>query len=570
MIVAGLSFAVSSRSAVNLLDLWLAYSIAALGFYWAFALGGRFAFCQTFMMAVGGYSLAWLSRHGIPFGLAVLGATALTAAVAAVVGLLLWRTEHLYFALGTLAVTEIGLLVFSRTSSFTGTNGNVTSIDYPEIFGMTLRTDGQMFYLLAAALLLLLLLAVLIERSPLIRQLHAVRVIPVVARSTGVPVGGLRMTMFIAGSAVGGLSGALITGWQGFIGVDSFGLDLGIGLFLMVILGGVSSHWGVMLGAAFYVAVPELLSGVQQYMTIIYGALLLLIVLLFPEGLIGIWHRLSAARARSSSPGGEQMSAASGTDLVEVSDLRVSFGGVRAVAGVSFSVRYGEIFGLVGPNGSGKTTLLNALTGVVRASGELRVDARSVQFARPESFPRRAGLARVYQAPQLVPELTCVENVLLGAADRANEGLAAAWLGRPMMWRHERSRLADAYGQLDRVGLANRGAEAASRLTYGDQRLLELARALAAHPKVLMLDEPSAGLNDQETDALATILLGVRSDQTTLLLVDHKIDVIDQLCDRVLVLELGQRIALGSPAEVWADERVMDAYLGVENHARGS
>lgn len=299
-VIFAISLITSSSNALNLLDLWLAYSIAALGFYWIFALGGRFAFCQTFMMALGGYTTAWLDRHDVPFALAVLGAIALTAAAAAVIGMLLWRAEHLYFALGTLAVTEIGLVLFGRTNAFTGTNGNVTGVGYPELSGTQLRTDADVFWLLAGVLAVLLLLAVFLDRSPVKRDLAAARELPMVARSAGVAVGRLRLGMFVLGSATGGLSGALITHWQGFIGVDSFGLQLGIGLFLMVILGGVTSHWGVLAGAGFFVAIPELLTGMSQYMPIVYGALLLVTILAFPGGLAGIGARLTGLRKAGS------------------------------------------------------------------------------------------------------------------------------------------------------------------------------------------------------------------------------------------------------------------------------
>lgn len=253
-------------------------------------------------------------------------------------------------------------------------------------------------------------------------------------------------------------------------------------------------------------------------------------------------------------------------ELLAAEEIEVSFGGVRAVDGVSFTLAAGEILGLIGPNGSGKTTLLNALTGVVRAKGSLRVAGGRVALGRPEAL-RRAALARVYQAPQLVSELTCLENVLLGAADRRGTGPVAAILVRPLMWRHERARTEQAYRQLASVGLGDRALEPASGLPYGEQRLVELARAMAAEPKVLMLDEPSAGLNDAETQKLAELLVAIRDEGTALLVVDHKIDFIDALCDRVLVLELGRRIALGVPADVWSDQHVMDAYLGVHRAA---
>jgi ABC-type branched-subunit amino acid transport system ATPase component len=255
--------------------------------------------------------------------------------------------------------------------------------------------------------------------------------------------------------------------------------------------------------------------------------------------------------------------------ILSAQDIQVNFGGVQAVAGVSFEVPSGQIFGVIGPNGSGKSTLLNALTGVVKAGGALRVADRPVRLGHPESA-RATGLARVYQAPQLIGDLSLLENVLLGCRDRSAVSLTAAWLGRPVMWRREQERVGDALTQLALVGLHDRATLPADRLTYGDQRLLELARALAAHPLVLMLDEPSAGLNDQETDTLAGLLRAVRDGGVTVLLVDHKIDFIDRICDQIMVLELGRRVASGPPAEIWNNPRVIEAYLGVAADARPS
>lgn len=251
-----------------------------------------------------------------------------------------------------------------------------------------------------------------------------------------------------------------------------------------------------------------------------------------------------------------------GTEAVlTAADISVRFGGVRAVNGVSFELRRGAIVGLVGPNGSGKTTLLNALGGVVPAGGQVCIDGKAVPTGRPGSM-RRAGLARVYQAPQLSLGLSCLDNVMLGDADCRARGLAGAWLWRPAMWRSERHRMDNAQNALGRVGLGRVGTRPAGDLTYGEQRMLELARAIVGAPSVLMLDEPSAGLNDAETVSLLALLQEIRSEGVTLMVVDHKIDFIDALCERILVLESGRLIADGSPSEVWGDTRVIDAYLG--------
>jgi ABC-type branched-subunit amino acid transport system ATPase component len=239
----------------------------------------------------------------------------------------------------------------------------------------------------------------------------------------------------------------------------------------------------------------------------------------------------------------------------------VSFGGVRAVDGVSLDIG-DEIIGIIGPNGSGKTTFLNALTGVVPARGSLSLDGRTIPLGRPAAA-RKAGILRVFQQPQTFVELTCLENVALSSADRSAMWLTAATVGRPLMFKHERARWDHAYAALDYVGLARLADVPGGDLAYGQQRLLELARAIAGEPEVLLLDEPSAGLNEHETRGLQELLLDLRRRGLTLVVVDHKIDFIDALCDRVAVLELGRVIALGTPAEVWVDPQVMDAYLGV-------
>jgi branched-chain amino acid transport system ATP-binding protein len=252
--------------------------------------------------------------------------------------------------------------------------------------------------------------------------------------------------------------------------------------------------------------------------------------------------------------------------MLTAEDITVTFGGVRAVSGVSLELGANELLGLVGPNGSGKTTFLNALCGVVAARGSLTVDGSSVPLGRPRAA-WRAGIARVFQAPQTFEALSCLENVLLSSSDTSYRGLTGAWLVRPLMWRRERQRWTRAMSALDQVGLAHMASAPAALLTYGQRRLLELARAIDGDPKVLLLDEPSAGLNDAETGALGELLSEVRAGGIALLLVDHKVDFIDLLCDRIVVLELGQVIAEGPPQEVWRDQKVMSAYLGVPDDA---
>jgi ABC-type branched-subunit amino acid transport system ATPase component len=254
------------------------------------------------------------------------------------------------------------------------------------------------------------------------------------------------------------------------------------------------------------------------------------------------------------------------TPVLEAVDVSVSFGGVTAVDRVGLRVEPGEVVGLVGPNGSGKTTFLNALTGIVPASGAVAVAGRPLALGSP-GRARRAGVLRVFQAPQTFDELSCLENVLVSQPNRAFTGLTAACFARPLVLRRERARWAAAEEVLVRVGLDGVATTPAGSLSYGGRRLLELARALYAEPRLLLLDEPSAGLNDAETADLSTVIEGLADGELATVLVDHKVHLIDALCSRVVVLEMGRLIAEGGPADVWRDQRVVDAYLGVVENA---
>jgi branched-chain amino acid transport system ATP-binding protein len=247
--------------------------------------------------------------------------------------------------------------------------------------------------------------------------------------------------------------------------------------------------------------------------------------------------------------------------LLEARGISVNFGGVRAVDDVTLSLDERELVGIVGPNSSGKTSFLNAVTGVVPATGVLTVQGRDVPLGHPAA-PRRAGVLRLFQTPQVYRELTCFENVLLASSDRELRRLGGAWLARPGMWRRERRRWAAAETALERAGLGDLGDRDAGLLPYGQQRLLDLARALVADPVALLLDEPSAGLNHLETERLGELCRQLKNEGLALMVIDHKVDFIESISDRVAVFELGSLIAMDRAEEVWRDPRVIEAYLG--------
>jgi ABC-type branched-subunit amino acid transport system ATPase component len=253
--------------------------------------------------------------------------------------------------------------------------------------------------------------------------------------------------------------------------------------------------------------------------------------------------------------------------VLEIEDLRITFGEVRAVDGISLSVSAGESIGLIGPNGSGKSTMVNAITGVIRGRGRVSVDGRSVRMGSPRSAAR-CGISRTFQTPQTFLQLTCMENVLLGLERSYLNGLTGAWFLHWQATLADKRRAAIAMSLLERCGLASLAQRPASALSYGQQRMLELARSLATEPAILILDEPAAGLNHAETGALADLLADVSRNGTTVFLVEHKMDFVRRLCPRIAVLSTGTLIADGPAAAVFSDPIVIDAYLGPA-HARG-
>ncbi len=694
-------FGASNGGNADLYNTWLFYGVIVVGFYFVFGISGQFAFSQAVMAAIGGYTSAWATREQIlgtdSFLSGLVVAIVVTSLVALAFSFLMRRAAAFYFAIGTLGLSSIVLEILQQWTDFTHSAGDsTTGITGMRLFGIQLSgtvlkksklspkgfpvplspetSEYRVFWVWLALFAIVMVIAIWLARSPVQREAIAGRDQAVVASTVGVPVFRLRVTMFVLGSAVAGAAGSIFVHWKTFASPDSFSVDLGIGIFVMLLLGGIDSRWGAVLGAFFYVFIPQWLQGgvlgipgpkfsitlqgqvhnASDFKNIIFGALLVIVMIAYPEGLVGAGRRLRALlqgavrprrgtwfsellgigpprvpaaemTAASAASGndtatGAAASAASGNDtatgaaatvpaatvpaatvpaatvpaatsaaipptaatgpiadatppdtgtpVLDATDISVSFGGVHAVNEVSLALLDGEILGLVGPNGSGKTTLLNAISGIVPALGSLQVTGRRVRLGRPGRL-RKLEVMRVFQAPQTYEDLSCIEDVLLSTPDRALTGIAASWLARPWVQRHERARWENAVAALEQVGLADLAEESTARLSYGQRRLLELARAIAAHPRILLLDEPSAGLNASETDGLAGHLRTLRGEGVSILVVDHKLDFITSLCDRVAVLELGTLVALGAAGTVFSDQRVIDAYLGLEEGEGG-
>jgi branched-chain amino acid transport system permease protein len=597
------SFRTEGRAQEALFNDWLTYALVVLGFYFVFGLAGQFAFSQAAIFGLGAYASAWATHnpdHPLIYG--PIAAVIVCLAVALVFAMIMQRTEHFYFAVGTLGLQNIVILIVSKWKGFThGSGGQALNIRPLSLFGTTFATEYRVFEFLVVSLAILMVVAAFIERSPVRREAIANRDQSVVSRTLGLPTLLNRITMFMLGSFFAALAGALYAHRSSSVTPESFGVGLGLFVFLMMILGGIGSVWGALLGSWFYVYANDKITNaktsiggheLREFRPIIFGIILILVMIALPDGIIGLGSKVRRLIRRDSRPilpnwlslllglsrpvtstGDGEVRATvalpgpgeprpAGRPVIEAEDLSVNFGGVRAVDRVSITLHEQEILGLIGPNGSGKSTAINAITGVVPASGSLRINGESVTLGSTGRV-RRAGVLRTYQTPQTFLHMSCIENVLLTTTDRKYTGILSSIVLRPLMLKHERARWRHAAEALDRVGLLERAEESAANLSYGQQRLLELARAIAGDPKVIMLDEPSAGLNAAETEILAGHLRLMREDGISLLVIDHKIDFITTLVDRVIVLELGQLVAEGDPRTIWQDQRVQNAYLGV-------
>jgi branched-chain amino acid transport system permease protein len=379
------------------------------------------------------------------------------------------------------------------------------------------------------------------------------------------------MLAFTYAAMLAGLAGWLYAHMQRSVNPTPFGLNAGIEYLMMAVIGGAGALPGALLGAGLVTVVndqlqdvlPRLFGSAGSYETIVFGCLLVVILQLAPEGLWPLVRRRRLHPIRTVQEGEALPRRALpllGASVLRVSALRKLFGGLIAVDDVSFHLDAGEIVGLIGPNGAGKSTTFNLLTGVARPdAGEIHLLGQTLHDATPQRVAR-LGVARSFQHVRLVPGMSVLDNVALGAHLRGRAGVLAALCRVDR--RDEARILTEATRQIDRVGLAAEAGRPADSLALGQQRVVEIARALSLDPALLLLDEPAAGLRHAEKQELASLLRRLREDGVTILLVEHDMDFVMGLTDRLVVMQFGAKLAEGPAVAIRADPRVIEAYLG--------
>ncbi len=501
-------------------------ALACTGLNVLLGLAGEVSLGQGGFLALGAYGVGVLTtRAGWPFLLAWPAATGLTVAVAALLAVPALRVSGPYLAMVTIA---FGFIVESAVTEWRGVTGGASGIaGIPGPFGVH-GTAVLACVCCAAGLAAFAWL----RRSPLGLAMVAQATAPAAARSVGIRAVPVRAAAFVLAAGAAGVAGGLQAGLTGFIAPSSFPFSQSILFLLVVMVGGAGSTVGPLAGAVLVGLLPELLSGLAEYRQLVFGAGLLVVLWLAPRGLAG----LLPSRRGASPPAAGDVAAflrPAATGGLRVNDLGIAFGGVRAVDGVSLQARPGAITGIIGPNGAGKTTLLNGITGFVRPDrGAVQVDGRA---------------ARTFQTAQMPGDMTVLDCVRVGL-------LRGRWRGR--------ADPALAAALLAFSGYTGPVLAASGSLPHPDRRLVEIARALATQPAVLLLDEPAAGLDSADTARLAPVLRAIATSGIAVVLVEHDMDLVMGACDTLFVLDAGRLIAEGPPEQVRTDPAVRAAYLG--------
>jgi ABC-type branched-subunit amino acid transport system ATPase component/ABC-type branched-subunit amino acid transport system permease subunit len=560
---------------ISLLNLIGLASLVSIGLVILTGVGGMTSFGQAAFVGFGAYTSAILTtQYGLSPWMTLPIALLTTGIAALAIGLVTIRLSGHYLPLGTIAWGMAIYSLFGNLEMTGGFNG-ISGVPPLRLFGTALIGPTQVYPLVWA----LVVLAVIITRNLLDsrpgRAIRALRAGKTAAESFGVHTERYKLMVFVYAALLAGLSGWLFAHIQRAVTPTAFGLNAGIEYLLMAVLGGTGHVYGAVLGAAAVVILKDQLQDILpaifgsggSYEIIVFGLLLVLILQFARDGLwplvsarfAGIHTSKNVSSLESSVTPSPSTLVAAGK-ILAAKDLVKRFGGLIAVNGVNLSVRGGEIVTLLGPNGAGKSTTFNLLTGIIRlSSGEV-----SIRGSRIDGLPPRRiaalGIARTFQHVKLVSEMSVIENVALGAHLRGRAGVFRAFL---RLNRHEEQLLIQrAAHALHLIGLSDKADAPVSELSLGAARLVEIARALCLEPRLLLLDEPAAGLRKFEKDALAAVLSRLRDTGMGILLVEHDMDFVMNLTDRILVLDFGTPIAEGTPVEIQRNARVQEAYLG--------
>jgi branched-chain amino acid transport system permease protein len=550
-------------------------ALVAMGLVLLTGVGGLTSFGQAAFCGFGAYTTAVLTTaYGVSPWLTLPLSLLVSGLAAVALGLVTVRLSGHYLPLGTIA-WGLGLFYLFSKLEFLGRNDGISAIPPLAIGSFRMLDPGAIYFAIWIAVLISALLTTNLLDSRTGRAIRALRRGHIAAEAFGVQTPRAKLLVFIYAAVLAGLSGWLYAHFQRAATPTPFGAQAGIEYLFIAVVGGAGYVWGGVLGAAIVVVLKEILQSYLPYLfhgegqleTIVFGILLVALLQLAPTG---VWPWLMTRLSRKPTrqrpdtslvlPARPRAASAPAATLLQIEKARKQFGGVIAVNDVSFDVGAREIVALIGPNGAGKSTTFNLITGVLTSSGgTISVLGKNIDNAPPQQVAK-LGIARTFQHVKLVPDMTVLENVAIGAHLRGHAGAISS------MFRLDRADeaklLAEAARQIERVGLTDQIDALAGSLSLGQQRIVEIARALCVDPILLLLDEPAAGLRHLEKQRLASLLRALRDGGMSVLLVEHDMGFVMDLADRIVVLDFGTKIAEGTPAAIKTNPDVIKAYLG--------
>ncbi|MEW6347594.1 MAG: branched-chain amino acid ABC transporter ATP-binding protein/permease [Thermodesulfobacteriota bacterium] len=563
---------------LNVANIIALNTIIVVGLNLLIGFAGQISLGHAAFYGLGAYISGILTvTYGLSPWLAMALAVCLTALLALIIGIPTLRLHGHYLVMATLGFNLIVYIIMIQWDEFTGGPSGLPGIPSLTIGNWAFDSDLKTYCLVGTVAFLSIVVALNLVDSRVGRGLRALHGSEVAANCMGVRIKHYKVKVFVLSAVFASLAGSLYAHYMSFVSPKTFDIFFSVELVTMVIVGGMGNIWGVLAGAALLTCLPNLLHFFDEYKDICYGLILVGILVFLPEGLVvAVKNRLSAMRTAAREQAARPpMEAVAGPPRVEkrlpgefhgvvlsTNNVEMNFGGLLALSQVSFDVPAGSITALIGPNGAGKTTMINVISGIYRPRrGSIEFRGEQVTGRRPYQMAER-GLSRTFQNIQIFEHMSVLDNVMVGMHARTQNEFLWSMFHLPGFAGEEQKIRDRAWEVLAFLGLDGKGYSPAGSLSYGLQKRVEMARALALNPSLMLLDEPVAGLNMTESQEVAGFILKIRDLGISVLLVEHDMNLVMGVSDKVVVLNYGRKIAEGTPCAIQKDEQVLTAYLG--------